>query len=80
MLGIAAYQWYLFAHILAAAFWVGGGACLAALAIAARRQSNRDNELVLVRLGTAIGGPFFGASGLVLLGFGIALVENGNWG
>jgi uncharacterized membrane protein len=79
-LAITSYQWYLFAHILAAAFWVGGGACLAALAMAARRQSNQDNELALVRLGTTIGGPFFGASGLVLLGFGIALVEKGNWG
>jgi uncharacterized membrane protein len=79
-LAITSYQWFLFAHILAAAFWVGGGACLAALAIAARRQSNLDSELALVRLGTAIGGPFFGASGLVLFGFGIALVEKGNWG
>lgn len=79
MLAIAAYQWYLFFHILAAAAWVGGGLALAALAIAARKQDDPAQELALVRLGGKIGGPFFGVSGLVLLGFGFALVAEGDW-
>src|SRR6185312_5967331 len=80
ILAITAYQWYLFFHILAAALWVGGGAGLAALAIAARKQSDPAQELVLIRLSGKIGGPFFGTSGLVLLAFGIALVQKGHWG
>lgn len=80
MLAITSYQWYLFVHILAAALWVGGGACLAALAIAARRQTDQAQEVAFVRLGGSIGGPFFGTAGLILLGFGIALVQKGNWG
>lgn len=79
MLAITSYQWYLFAHVLTAAFWVGGGACLAALALAAKRATDQETELAFVRLGGKIGGPFFGTSGLVLLGFGIALVQKGNW-
>jgi uncharacterized membrane protein len=80
MIAITWYQWFLFAHILAAAAWVGGGLVLAALAIAAKRQSDPAQELTLVRLGGKIGGPFFGAAGLLLIAFGIALVENGHWG
>jgi hypothetical protein len=79
ILAITGYQWFLFLHILAAAAWVGGGLLLGALSIAARNRSDPAQELALVRLGGKIGGPFFGAFGFVLLGFGIALVERGNW-
>jgi uncharacterized membrane protein len=80
MLAITWYQWFLFAHILAAAAWVGGGLALASLAIAAHRQVDPAQELALVRLGGKIGGPLFGFAGLALIGFGIALVQNGDWG
>jgi uncharacterized membrane protein len=79
MLAITWYQWFLFAHVLAAAAWAGGGLVLVALSIAARRQSDPTQELALVRLGGKIGGPFFGFAGLALIGFGIALVQNGHW-
>ncbi|HKP19240.1 MAG TPA: hypothetical protein VJT84_12225 [Gaiellaceae bacterium] len=79
-LAITWYQWFLFAHILAAAAWAGGALALGALAIAARRAAGTPQELELVRLAGKIGGPFFGVAGLALIGFGIALVENGNWG
>jgi hypothetical protein len=78
-LAVTWYQWFLFAHILAAAAWVGGGLCLVALAIAARKQSDPAQELALVRLGGKVGGPLFGFAGLALIGFGIALVQNGHW-
>src|SRR4051812_34531131 len=58
--------------------WVGGGLFLTVVSAVAKR-SGREQELMLVRLGTSIGGPFFGLAGFALLGFGIALVENGNW-
>jgi hypothetical protein len=73
-------QWFLFAHILAAAAWAGGALALGALAIAGRSAADVSQELGLVRLAGKIGGPFFGFAGLALIGFGIALVENGNWG
>ena len=79
MLATTWYQWFLFAHILAATAWVGGGLALIALSVAAKKSSP-EQELSLVRLGTSIGGPFFGFAGLALIGFGIALVENGHWG
>lgn len=78
-LAITSSQWFLFAHVLAAAAWVGGGLALNALFVAARKTSDPAQELVLVRLAGKIGGPFFGLAGMVLLGFGIALVEKGNW-
>lgn len=74
------YQWFLFLHILAAAAWVGGALALVALSVAARAQRDPAQELALVRLGGKIGGPLFGFAGLALIGFGIGLVENGNWG
>jgi putative copper export protein len=77
-LAVTWYQWFLFFHILAATMWVGGGLALTVLSLSARR-AGREQELILVRLGTTIGGPFFGVAGMALLGFGIALVENGNW-
>jgi uncharacterized membrane protein len=80
MLAITWYEWFLFFHILAAAAWVGGGLGLIALAVAARAQRDPAQELTFVRLAGKIGGPFFGLAGLALIGFGIALVENGNWG
>jgi uncharacterized membrane protein len=80
MLAITSYQWFLFAHILAAATWVGGGLVLVALSLAARRQTDQAGEIALVRLAGSIGGPFFGSAALVLIGFGIALVEKGHWG
>jgi uncharacterized membrane protein len=72
------YQWFLFFHLLAVAMWVGGGLLLTVLVFVARR-GGREQELTLVKLGTSIGGPFFGLAGLALLGFGIALVQNGHW-
>jgi uncharacterized membrane protein len=79
MLAVTSYHWFLFAHVLAAAAWLGGGLLLVALSLAARRQSDQAGEIALVRLAGTIGGPFFGTAGLVLIGFGIALVEKGNW-
>jgi uncharacterized membrane protein len=79
-LAITWYQWFLFAHVLAATALVGGALTLFALAVAGRRQSDPEQELVLIRLAGKIGGPFFGFAGFALIGFGIALVENGNWG
>jgi uncharacterized membrane protein len=80
MLAITWYQWFLFFHILGAIVMVGGALTLFALAIAARKTSDPAHELALIRLAGKIGGPFFGISGFALLGFGIGLVENGNWG
>jgi hypothetical protein len=80
VLAITWYQWFLAAHILAAVAWAGGALTLTALSIAARRQGDPAVELGLVRLASRIGGPFFGLSAWILLGFGFGLVENGGWG
>jgi uncharacterized membrane protein len=74
------YQWFLFAHILAASAMVGGALALFALSIAARAQRDPAQEIAFLRLAGKIGGPLFGSAGFALIGFGIALVENGDWG
>lgn len=80
MLAITTYQWYLSAHIIAAVLWVGGGATISFLSMFARRQQETAKEVDFALLAGKVGGPVYGLSALVLLGFGFALVENGNWG
>jgi uncharacterized membrane protein len=79
-LAITWYQWFLAFHIIAAVLWVGGGATLLLLSIAARKQRDTPEEIKLVVLAGKIGGPVYGSASWVLLGLGFALVENGNWG
>jgi uncharacterized membrane protein len=76
-LAITWYQWFLAAHIVAAALWLGGGTTLIALSVAARKQGDPAKEVDLVRFAGRIGGPVYGLAAWVLLGFGIGLVENG---
>lgn len=45
--------------------------------VAARKQLNPVKEIDLLRLAGGIGGPVYGLSAFVLLGFGLGLVENG---
>ena len=80
MLAITTYQWLLAAHVIAAVLWVGGGATISFLSMFARRQGDPAKEVDFVRLAGQVGGPVYGLSAFVLLGFGFALVENGNWG
>ena len=80
MLAITTYQWFLAAHVIAAVLWVGGGASICFLSMAARRQGETAKEVDFALLAGKIGGPVYGLSSFLLLGFGFALVENGNWG
>lgn len=80
MLAITTYQWYLAAHVIAAVLWVGGGATISFLSMFARRQADPAKEVDFALLAGKVGGPVYGLSSFVLLGFGFALVENGNWG
>jgi uncharacterized membrane protein len=79
-LALTWYDWFKALHVIAASVWAGGGVTLFALGTAASRLRDPEKQLTLLRLSNVIGGPMFGISALVLLGFGIGLVENGNWG
>lgn len=79
MLAITGYQWLLFGHILAAVLWVGGASTIQLLAFRILRSDDpariagfaQDVEWVATRL--------FMPASFVLLGFGIAAVENAGW-
>jgi uncharacterized membrane protein len=79
-LAISAYEWFLFFHILGATVWVGGGIFLTALMARGLRSREPTQLLGLMQQVGPIGGPVFGAAGLVLVGFGFGLTEKGNWG
>ena len=80
MLALTTSNGFLAAHVIAAVLWVGGGATISFLSMAARRQQQPAKEVDLALLAGKIGGPVYGLSAWVLLGFGFALVENRDWG
>ena len=80
MLALTWYEWFKAGHVLAAVAWVGGGFTLTALSFAARRQRDPEQEIDIVVLAGKLGGPVYGAASWILLGFGFALVQNGDWG
>ncbi len=65
MVAVSGYEWFLVLHVLAAVVWAGGSFIL--------------RVLMVLRLSEPVEGPVFVAAGLILAGFGFALVERGNW-
>lgn len=80
MLAIAAYEWFLAAHLLAAVVWVGGGATVQVLAVLATRSKQAEHMARFAREAELVGMRVFLPASLLVLGFGFALVEEGHWG
>jgi uncharacterized membrane protein len=79
-LALTWYDWFKAAHVLAAVLWVGGGATITIYALMTLRENDPEELANLARKVGLLGQRFFTPLSFVVLGFGFALVENGNWG
>jgi uncharacterized membrane protein len=70
----ALYDWLLFAHIVAAMVWVGGGVVLAALAVATLRGGEAQAVARFVGSLRVIGPGVLAPATIAVLGLGIWLV------
>src|SRR6516162_867901 len=67
-------------HVVVAAFWVGGGLLLTALALMAQRKSNPEELAAVARQAAFVGERLFAPAGLVVLLSGVAMMINIDWG
>jgi uncharacterized membrane protein len=75
--------WYLvfkMLHVGAAVIWVGGGLFLMILAVLAELANNDDQLLQIGHWAETVAGRLFPAMSFAVLGFGIAMTENGDIG
>jgi uncharacterized membrane protein len=80
MLALTWYDWFKAGHVVAAVLWVGGGATIMLYALITLRQSDPAEQASMARKIGLIGERYFTPLSFIVLGFGFALVENGDWG
>jgi uncharacterized membrane protein len=76
-------NWYaLFksVHVLFAVVWIGGGALLTILALAAERKEDPMEMVTVARQAAFVGEKVFAPAGLVVFLMGVAMMLNTNWG
>ena len=73
------YEIYKAIHVAAAVIWVGGGTALTVYALAAQRANDMPTLLALGKQAAFLGERIFGPASFVVLGFGIAMVEDAGW-
>ena len=67
-------------HVIAAVVWIGGGALLTILGIAAERKRDPFELATIARQAAMVGERLFAPAGLVVLAMGIAMMINTDWG
>ena len=80
MVAISVYNVFLAAHVLAAVAWVGGGATLTLLAFLTARDHDPVQMVHFAKRAAFCGQYLYGPASLIVLAFGLAMVERGNWG
>jgi len=76
-------SWYVAfksVHVIAAVVWIGGGALLTILGVAAERKRDPFELATIARQAAMVGERLFAPAGLVVLAMGIAMMINTNWG
>jgi len=73
------YQIYLAVHVVAAVIWVGGDVTLTTLGIVFERRRDGEALAQLGKLGAWIGVHVYTPALFAVLGFGIALMQKGEW-
>jgi uncharacterized membrane protein len=76
-------HWYAFfrlVHVVVAVFWVGGGLVLTVLGLKAETSTDPNEVVTLARWAAWVGERLFAPAGLVVLGMGIAMMVNTDWG
>ncbi len=74
------YQVYLAIHIASAVIWVGGDVTLTTLGIVFERRQEGETLAALGRMGAWIGTRVYTPILFVVIGFGIALMQEGHFG
>ena len=67
-------------HVLAAVVWIGGGAFLTILGVAAERKNDPVELATIARQAATVGEKLFAPAGLVVVAMGIAMMVNTDWG
>ncbi|MGH3002871.1 MAG: DUF2269 family protein [Gaiellaceae bacterium] len=67
-------------HVGFAVVWVGGGALLTILALAAERSKDPVELAGIARIGAFVGEKVFAPAGLIVFLMGIAMMLNTDWG
>src|SRR5436305_15254511 len=67
-------------HVLAAVIWIGGGAFLTILGVAAERKKDPVELATIARQAATVGEKLFEPAGLVVVAMGIAMMANTDWG
>ena len=76
-------QWYTvfkMFHVGAAVIWVGGGIFITICALLAEIANDDDQLLSIGHWAEVVAGRLFPVMSFVVLGFGIGMIENLNWG
>ena len=67
-------------HVGAAVIWVGGGIFITICALLAELSNDDDQVLAIGHWAEVVAGRLFPIMSFVVLGFGIGMLENLNWG
>lgn len=67
-------------HVLAAIVWIGGGAFLTIVALAAERKNDPAELAAVARQAAFVGEKVFAPAGIVVVAMGVAMMVNTNWG
>src|SRR5438876_11909659 len=67
-------------HVVAAVVWIGGGAFLTILGVAAERKNDPVELATIARQAATVGEKLFAPAGLVVVAMGIAMMVNTNLG
>ena len=67
-------------HVLAAVVWIGGGAFLTILGVAAERKKDPVELATVARQAAMVGEKLFAPAGIVVVAMGVAMMVNTNWG
>jgi uncharacterized membrane protein len=67
-------------HVIAAIVWIGGGAFLTILGVAAERKRDPIELANIARQAATVGEKVFAPAGLVVVAMGIAMMLNTDWG
>jgi uncharacterized membrane protein len=76
----SSYEIYKALHVALAVVWVGGGTAFTIMALLADRARATAEMPVIAKYATLFGERIFTPAGILVLGFGIAMVEKGDLG
>jgi uncharacterized membrane protein len=78
VLAVTTYEWFLTVHVLAAVMWVGGSVMLTLLGLMTLGLRDPVRLAQFAKQVSFLGGVYFPPLSLMVVGFGFAMVANGD--